>query len=341
MIFVLFLNVDSLYNYLVKNLKLNPKTTYYKVDTIGLNFYNVLIKSYDKKINLSKIIQKFDELGLSKKDSLFFGKILSNEISELKVNYIKDSLFLEFKVRVPFKSLTFNEKELENYLINLIENSTNIKIDRKQIKNKLETKSDFYEYRISFKGEKNSKFSQDDITKIKNSLLRNNVYAMDYQLGKLIYVRFSGLILDYVVYDSYIKYFEDSLLSEIRIKKPELKTTIITSEILKILKLASKDKIVGYGIREIYQDLKENKIVNGINLDVIMRKDVDFEDLRNNIVNEGTKISDNNNAYVVSGIIVISNPKIRDLIYKTIRIEFQNFSDYDIYKVGKVNVEVQ
>ncbi|MEO0144900.1 MAG: hypothetical protein ABIL49_03540 [candidate division WOR-3 bacterium] len=342
MIFLIFVNVDSVYNYLVKSLKLNPKTTSYKVDTIGLNFYSVLIRSYDKKIKeTSKIEKALEKLGLLKTDTLFSGKLLSNEINDLKINIKSDTLFISFKLRILPKEVVFDEKKLENYIILSVENATNVKIDKKRIERKLETKSDFYNFRIVLRGEKNSKFSQDDITKIKNYLLRDNIYAMDYQIGKLVYVKFSGLIENYVVYDSYIKYLEDSLLVEMRIKKPELKTVKIAVEILKILKSISKDKVVGYGINSLEQDLVDNKIVNVIKVDMIIRKDVDFESLKNSIVDEGSKISQNNNAYVVSGVIVISNPVLRSELYKTLRLEFGQFSDYDMFKLGSINIEVQ
>ncbi len=334
--------LDSVYNYLLKSLKLNPKSTTYKVDTIGLNFYSFLIKSYDKKIkDISKVEEKLKNLGLTKKDSLFLGKLLSNEVNNLRVFINKDTLILDFKMRISPKSIVFDEKKIENYIISVVENATSIKIDREKINNKLETKTDFYNVKIVLKSEKNAKFSEDDITKIKNALLKDNIYAMDYQLGKLIYARFSGLIEDYVAYDSYIKYFEDSLLVDIKIKKPELKTTRVVSEILRILTFASKDKVVGYGLSNMEQDLVDGKLINVIKIDVILRKDVDFENIRNKIIDEGSKISQNKNAYLVAGVIVISSPVLRGDVYKTIRIEFSNFSDYEMFKIGYFNVEVQ
>ncbi len=334
--------IDSVYNYLLKSLKLNPKTTSYKVEIIGLNFYNVLIRSYDKKIkDISKIEEKLKELGLIKKDSIFLGKLLSNEVIDLRVSINKDTLTLDFKMRISPRSIIFDEKKIENYLISVIENATSIKIDKKKIKTNLEAKTDFYNFKIVFKGEKNAKFSEDDITKIKNALLRDNIYAMDYQLGKLIYVRFSGLIENYIIYDSYIKYFEDSLLADIKIKKPGLKTTRVASEILRILTSVSKDKIVGFGLNDIGQDLVDGKLANIIKIDIILRKDVDFEDIRNKIIDKGSEISQNKNAYLVAGIIVVSNPILGEDIYKTIRIEFGNFSDYEMFKIGSANVEVQ
>ena len=335
MIFLLVSNnVDSVYNFVVKSLKLNPKTTTYKVDTIGINLYQFSITILDKKQNLSKINESIRKLG-------FETKILSNEVKELKTFSNKDTIFINFKIKILPPNLIFKEEKILNFLLNIIENSTNVKIDKKSIGRDLKTKSDFYEFKIVFKPQKNNKFSQDDITKIKNALLRENIYAMDYQLGKLIYVKFSGLIEGYIVYDSYIKFLEDSLLAQLRIKKPELKTVRIASQILEILKSISKDKVIGFGINQIEQDLVDNRLVNVIKLDVIMRKDVDFEEIRNSIVDKGSKISSSNNAYVVSGVIVISNPILNDEKFKTIRIEFENFSDYDIYKITTANIEVQ
>ncbi len=335
MIFLLVSNnVDSVYNFVVKSLKLNPKTTTYKVDTIGINLYQFSITILDKKQNLSKINESIKKLG-------FETKILSNEVKELKTFSNKDTIFINFKIKILPPNLIFKEEKILNFLLDIIENSTNVKIDRKLISKELQMKSDFYEFKIVFKPQKNNKFSQDDITKIKNALLRENIYAMDYQLGKLIYVKLSGLIEGYIVYDSYIKFLEDSLLAQLRIKKPELKTVRIASQILEILKSVSKDKVIGFGINQIGQDLVDNKLVSVIKLDIIMRKDVDFEEIRNSIVDKGSKISSSNNAYVVSGVIVISNPILNDEKFKTIRIEFENFSDYDIYKITTANIEVQ
>lgn len=335
MIFLLIAsNIDSVYNFVVKSLKLNPKTTAYKVDTIGINLYQFSITILDKKQNLSKINESIKKLG-------FETKILSNEVKELKTFSNKDTIFINFKIKILPPNLIFKEEKILNFLLNIIENSTNVKIDKKLISKELQTKSDFYEFKIVFKPQKNNKFSEDDITKIKNALLRENIYAMDYHLGKLIYVKLSGLIEGYIVYDSYIKFLEDSLLAQLRIKKPELKTVRIASQILEILKSVSKDKVIGFGINQIGQDILDNKLVSVIKLDIIMRKDVDFEEIRNSIVDKGSKISSSNNAYVVSGVIVISNPILNNEKFKTIRIEFENFSDYDIYKITTANIEVQ
>jgi len=327
-------NIDSVYNFVVKSLKLNPKTTTYKVDTIGINLYQFSIIILDKKQNLSKINENIKKLGLET-------KILSNEVKELKTFSNKDTIFINFKIKILPPNLIFKEEKILDFLLNTIENSTNLKVDRKLINKELQIKSDFYEFKIVFKPQKNNKFSQDDITKIKNALLRENIYAMDYQLGKLIYVKFSGLIEGYIVYDSYIKFLEDSLLAQIRIKKPELKTVRIASQILEILKSVSKDKVIGFGMNQIGQDLVDNKLVTVIKLDIIMRKDVDFEEIKNSIVDKGSKISSSNNAYFVSGVIVISNPILNNEKFKTIRIEFEDFSDYDIYKITTANIEVQ
>jgi len=327
-------NIDSVYNFVVKSLKLNPKTTTYKVDTIGINLYQFSIIILDKKQNLSKINENIKKLGLET-------KILSNEVKELKTFSNKDTIFINFKIKILPPNLIFKEEKILDFLLNTIENSTNLKVDRKLINKELQIKSDFYEFKIVFKPQKNNKFSQDDITKIKNALLRENIYAMDYQLGKLIYVKFSGLIEGYIVYDSYIKFLEDSLLAQIRIKKPELKTVRIASQILEILKSVSKDKVIGFGMNQIGQDLVDNKLVTVIKLDIIMRKDVDFEEIKNSIVDKGSKISSSNNAYIVSGVIVISNPILNNEKFKTIRIEFEDFSDYDIYKITSANIEVQ
>jgi len=327
-------NIDSVYNFVVKSLKLNPKTTTYKVDTIGINLYQFSIIILDKKQNLSKINENIKKLGLET-------KILSNEVKELKTFSNKDTIFINFKIKILPPNLIFKEEKILDFLLNTIENSTNLKVDRKLINKELQIKSDFYEFKIVFKPQKNNKFSQDDITKIKNALLRENIYAMDYQLGKLIYVKFSGLIEGYIVYDSYIKFLEDSLLAQIRIKKPELKTVRIASQILEILKSVSKDKVIGFGMNQIGQDLVDNKLVTVIKLDIIMRKDVDFEEIKNSIVDKGSKISSSNNAYIVSGVIVISNPILNNEKFKTIRIEFEDFSDYDIYKITTANIEVQ
>ena len=334
MLLLVVSNIDSVYNFVVKSLKLNPKTTTYKVDTIGINLYQFSIIILDKKQNLSKINENIKKLGLET-------KILSNEVKELKTFSNKDTIFINFKIKILPPNLIFKEEKILDFLLNTIENSTNLKVDRKLINKELQIKSDFYEFKIVFKPQKNNKFSQDDITKIKNALLRENIYAMDYQLGKLIYVKFSGLIEGYIVYDSYIKFLEDSLLAQIRIKKPELKTVRIVSQILEILKSVSKDKVIGFGMNQIGQDLVDNKLVTVIKLDIIMRKDVDFEEIRNSIVDKGSKISSSNNAYVVSGVIVISNPILNNEKFKTIRIEFEDFSDYDIYKITTANIEVQ
>lgn len=334
MLLLVVSNIDSVYNFVVKSLKLNPKTTTYKVDTIGINLYQFSIIILDKKQNLSKINENIKKLGLET-------KILSNEVKELKTFSNKDTIFINFKIKILPPNLIFKEEKILDFLLNTIENSTNLKVDRKLINKELQIKSDFYEFKIVFKPQKNNKFSQDDITKIKNALLRENIYAMDYQLGKLIYVKFSGLIEGYIVYDSYIKFLEDSLLAQIRIKKPELKTVRIASQILEILKSVSKDKVIGFGMNQIGQDLVDNKLVTVIKLDIIMRKDVDFEEIRNSIVDKGSKISSSNNAYVVSGVIVISNPILNNEKFKTIRIEFEDFSDYDIYKITTANIEVQ
>lgn len=334
MLLLVVSNIDSVYNFVVKSLKLNPKTTTYKVDTIGINLYQFSIIILDKKQNLSKINENIKKLGLET-------KILSNEVKELKTFSNKDTIFINFKIKILPPNLIFKEEKILDFLLNTIENSTNLKVDRKLINKELQIKSDFYEFKIVFKPQKNNKFSQDDITKIKNALLRENIYAMDYQLGKLIYVKFSGLIEGYIVYDSYIKFLEDSLLAQIRIKKPELKTVRIASQILEILKSVSKDKVIGFGMNQIGQDLVDNKLVTVIKLDIIRRKDVDFEEIKNSIVDKGSKISSSNNAYVVSGVIVISNPILNNEKFKTIRIEFEDFSDYDIYKITTANIEVQ
>ncbi|MCS7244919.1 MAG: hypothetical protein RMJ38_02145 [candidate division WOR-3 bacterium] len=336
MIVFVILNIDSAYSYLIKNLKLNQKNTSYKAETLGLNFYNITIKSYDKKANISKILKRLKELEFSQKDSFFLKKFENMEITELYSKIMNDTLIINFKLRTKFGSI-FERSKLENFFINLIESSTSLKIDKKKVNSNLETKSDFYNLKMSIK----NSFSQDDITKIRNSMLKDNIYALDYQLGRLIYIRFSGLIENYLIYDSYIKYLQDSLFLDIKIKKPELKTVRVAKNILYILKLASKDKIIGYGFKELWQDVLDNKIVNTIKLDVIFRKDVVLEEIKNRIVNEGSRISINKNAYVVSEIIVISNPQIEAENYKTIRIEFSNFSEYDIFKVGTINVEVQ
>jgi hypothetical protein len=341
MLLLVVSNIDSVYNFLVKSLKLNPKTTTYKVDTIGINLYQFSIRTTDKKQNLSKIAESLKKLNFELKDSLYFGKILSNEVKDLKLFSNKDTIFISFTIKIIPPALVFKEEKILNFLLNTIENSTNVKIEKKLINKELQTKSDFYEFKIVFKPQKNNKFSQDDITKIKNFLLRENIYAMDYQLGKLVYVKFSGLIEGYIVYDSYIKFLDDSLLAQLRIKKPELKTVRIASQILEILKSISKDKVIGFGINQIGQDLIDNKLVSVIKLDIIMRKDVDFEEIRNSIIDKGSKISSSNNAYVVSGIIVISNPILNSEKFKTIRIEFEKFSDYDIYKITTANIEVQ
>jgi len=335
MIFLLISSsIDSVYNFVLKSLKLNPKTTTYKVDTIGINLYQFSIMILDKKQNLSKINENIKKLG-------FETKILSNEVKELNTSSSKDTIFINFKIKILPPTLIFKEEKILDFLLNTIENSTNLKIDKKLINKELQTKSDFYEFKIAFKPQKNNKFSQDDITKIKNALLRENIYAMDYQLGKLVYVKFSGLVEGYIVYDSYIKFFEDSLLAQLRIKKPELKTVRIASQILEILKSISKDKVIGFGINQLGQDLVDNKLVSVIRLDIMMRKDVDFEEIRNSIVDKGSKISSSNNAYVVSGVIVISKPILNNEKFNTIRIEFENFSDYDIYKITAANIEVQ
>ncbi|MCX7947177.1 MAG: hypothetical protein N2504_01125 [candidate division WOR-3 bacterium] len=336
MIVFVILNIDSAYSYLIKNLKLNQKNTSYKAETLGLNFYNITIKSYDKKANISKILKRLKELEFSQKDSFFLKKFENMEITELYSKIMNDTLIINFKLRTKFGSI-FERSKLENFFINLIESSTSLKIDKKKVNSNLETKSDFYNLKMSIK----NSFSQDDITKIRNSMLKDNIYALDYQLGRLIYIRFSGLIENYLIYDSYIKYLQDSLFLDIKIKKPELKTVRVAKNILDILKLASKDKVIGYGFKELWQDVLDNKIVNTIKLDVIFRKDVVLEEIKNRIVNEGSRISINKNAYVVSEIIVISNPQIEAENYKTIRIEFSNFSEYDIFKVGTINVEVQ
>ncbi len=335
MIFLLISNnIDSVYNFVLKSLKLSPKTTTYKVDTIGINLYEFSIIILDKKQNLSKLSESIKKLG-------FETKILSNEVKDLKLLSNKDTIFINFKIKILPPALIFKEEKILDFLLNTIESSTNLKIEKKLINKELQTKSDFYEFKIVFKPQKNNKFSQDDITKIKNALLRENIYAMDYQLGKLVYVKFSGLIEGYIVYDSYIKFFEDSLLAQLRIKKPELKTTKIAAQVLEILKSVSKDKVIGFGINQIEQDLVDNKLVSVIKLDIIMRKDVDFEEIRNSIVDKGSKISNSNNAYIVSGVIVISNPILNNEKFKTMRIEFNNFSDYDIYKITTANIEVQ
>jgi hypothetical protein len=334
MLLLVVSNIDSVYNFVVKSLKLNPKTTTYKVDTIGINLYQFSIIILDKKQNLSKINENIKKLGLET-------KILSNEVKELKTFSNKDTIFINFKIKILPPNLIFKEEKILDFLLNTIENSTNLKVDRKLINKELQIKSDFYEFKIVFKPQKNNKFSQDDITKIKNALLRENIYTMDYQLGKLIYVKFSGLIEGYIVYDSYIKFLEDSFLAQIRIKKPELKTVRIASQILEILKSVSKDKVIGFGMNQIGQDLVDNKLVTVIKLDIIRRKDVDFEEIRKSIVDKGSKISSSNNAYVVSGVIVISNPILNNEKFKTIRIEFEDFSDYDIYKITTANIEVQ
>ncbi len=341
MLLLVVSNIDSVYNFLVKSLKLNPNTTTYKVDTIGINLYQFSIRTTDKKQNLSKIAESLKKLDFELKDSLYFGKILSNEVKDLKLSSNKDTIFISFTIKIIPPALVFKEEKILNFLLNTIENSTNVKIEKKLINKELQTKSDFYEFKIVFKPKKNNKFSQDDITKIKNFLLRENIYAMDYQLGKLVYVKFSGLIEGYIVYDSYIKFLDDSLLAQLRIKKPELKTVRIASQILEILKSISKDKVIGFGINQIGQDLIDNKLASVIKLDIIMRKDVDFEEIRNSIVDKGSKISSSNNAYVVSGVIVISNPILNSEKFKTIRIEFEKFSDYDIYKITTANIEVQ
>jgi hypothetical protein len=341
MLLLVVSNIDSVYNFLVKSLKLNPKTTTYKVDTIGINLYQFSIRTADKKQNPSKIAESLKKLNFELKDSLYFGKILSNEVKDLKLSSNKDTIFISFTIKIIPPALVFKEEKILNFLLNTIENSTNVKIEKKLINKELQTKSDFYEFKIVFKPQKNNKFSQDDITKIKNALLRENIYAMDYQLGKLVYVKFSGLIEGYIVYDSYIKFLDDSLLAQLRIKKPELKTVRIASQILEILKSISKDKVIGFGINQIGQDLIDNKLVSVIKLDIIMRKDVDFEEIRNSIIDKGSKISSSNNAYVVSGVIVISNPILNSEKFKTIRIEFEKFSDYDIYKITTANIEVQ
>lgn len=337
MIVFIVLNIDSAYNYFIKHFKLNQKNTNYKVETLGLNFYNVIIKSYDKKLkDISKISKRLKELEFSQKDSLFFKKFENMEINEFYLKITSDTLIINFKLRTKLGNI-FERNKLENYFINLIENSTSLKIDRKKVNSNLETKSDFYNLKMSIK----NSFSQDDITKIRNSILKDNIYALDYQLGRLIYVRFSGLIESYIIYDSYIKYLQDLLFLDIKVKKPELKTIRVAKNILDILKIASKDKVIGYGFKELWQDVVDNKIVNTIKLDVIFRKDVEIDEIRNRLVDEGIKISTNNNAYVVSGIVVISNPRIETENYKTIRIEFSNFSEHDIFKVGTVNIEVQ
>jgi hypothetical protein len=341
MLLLVVSNIDSVYNFLVKSLKLNTKTTTYKVDTIGINLYQFSIRTTDKKQNLSKIAESLKKLNFELRDSLYFGKILSNEVKDLKLFSNKDTIFISFTIKIIPPALVFKEEKILDFLLNTIENSTNVKIEKKLINKELQIKSDFYEFKIVFKPQKNNKFSQDDITKIKNALLRENIYAMDYQLGKLIYVKFSGLIEGYIVYDSYIKFLDDSLLAQLRIKKPELKTVRIASQILEILKSISKDKVIGFGINQIGQDLIDNKLVSVIKLDIIMRKDVDFEEIRNSIVDKGSKISSSNNAYVVSGVIVISNPILNSEKFKTIRIEFEKFSDYDIYKITTANIEVQ
>jgi len=341
MLLLVVSNIDSVYNFLVKSLKLNTKTTTYKVDTIGINLYQFSIRTADKKQNPSKIAESLKKLNFELKDSLYFGKILSNEVKDLKLSSNKDTIFISFTIKIIPPALVFKEEKILNFLLNTIENSTNVKIEKKLINKELQTKSDFYEFKIVFKPQKNNKFSQDDITKIKNFLLRENIYAMDYQLGKLVYVKFSGLIEGYIVYDSYIKFLDDSLLAQLRIKKPELKTVRIASQILEILKSISKDKVIGFGINQIGQDLIDNKLVSVIKLDIIMRKDVDFEEIRNSIIDKGSKISSSNNAYVVSGVIVISNPILNSEKFKTIRIEFEKFSDYDIYKITTANIEVQ
>jgi len=341
MLLLVVSNIDSVYNFLVKSLKLNTKTTTYKVDTIGINLYQFSIRTADKKQNPSKIAESLKKLNFELKDSLYFGKILSNEVKDLKLSSNKDTIFISFTIKIIPPALVFKEEKILNFLLNTIENSTNVKIEKKLINKELQTKSDFYEFKIVFKPQKNNKFSQDDITKIKNALLRENIYAMDYQLGKLVYVKFSGLIEGYIVYDSYIKFLDDSLLAQLRIKKPELKTVRIASQILEILKSISKDKVIGFGINQIGQDLIDNKLVSVIKLDIIMRKDVDFEEIRNSIIDKGSKISSSNNAYVVSGVIVISNPILNSEKFKTIRIEFEKFSDYDIYKITTANIEVQ
>jgi hypothetical protein len=341
MLLLVVSNIDSVYNYILKSLKLNPKTTTYKVDTIGINLYQFSIRTTDKKQNPSKIAESLKKLNFELRDNLYFGKILSNEVKDLKLSSNKDTIFISFTIKIIPPALVFKEEKILNFLLNTIENSTNVKIEKKLINKELQIKSDFYEFKIVFKPQKNNKFSQDDITKIKNVLLRENIYAMDYQLGKLVYVKFSGLIEGYIVYDSYIKFFEDSLLAQIRIKKPELKTVRIASQILEILKSISKDKVIGFGINQIGQDLIDNKLVSVIKLDIIMRKDVDFEEIRNSIIDKGSKISSSNNAYVVSGVIVISNPILNSEKFKTIRIDFEKFSDYDIYKITTANIEVQ
>jgi hypothetical protein len=216
-------NIDSVYNYILKSLKLNPKTTTYKVDTIGINLYQFSIRTTDKKQNPSKIAESLKKLDFELKDSLYFGKILSNEVKDLKLSSNKDTIFISFTIKIIPPALVFKEEKILNFLLNTIENSTNVKIEKKLINKELQTKSDFYEFKIVFKPKKNNKFSQDDITKIKNFLLRENIYAMDYQLGKLVYVKFSGLIEGYIVYDSYIKFLDDSLLAQLRIKNQSLK----------------------------------------------------------------------------------------------------------------------
>jgi hypothetical protein len=341
MLLLVVSNIDSVYNYILKSLKLNPKTTTYKVDTIGINLYQFSIRTTDKKQNPSKIAESLKKLNFELRDSLYFGKILSNEVKDLKLFSNKDTIFISFTIKIIPPALVFKEEKILDFLLNTIENSTNVKIEKKLINKELQTKSDFYEFKIVFKPQKNNKFSQDDITKIKNFLLRENIYAMDYQLGKLAYVKFSGLIEGYIVYDSYIKFLDDSLLAQLRIKKPELKTVRIASQILEILKSISKDKVIGFGINQIGQDLIDNKLVSVIKLDIIMRKDVDFEQIKNSIIYKGSKISSSNNAYVVSGVIVISNPILNSEKFKTIRIEFEKFSDYDIYKITTANIEVQ
>ena len=86
-------NIDSVYNFVVKSLKLNPKTTTYKVDTIGINLYQFSIIILDKKQNLSKINENIKKLGLET-------KILSNEVKELKTFSNKDTIYINFKIKI-------------------------------------------------------------------------------------------------------------------------------------------------------------------------------------------------------------------------------------------------
>jgi diphthamide synthase (EF-2-diphthine--ammonia ligase) len=111
-------NIDSVYNYILKSLKLNPKTTTYKVDTIGINLYQFSIRTTDKKQNLSKIAESLKKLDFELRDSLYFGKILSNEVKDLKLSSNKDTIFISFTIKIIPPALVFKEEKILNFLLN-------------------------------------------------------------------------------------------------------------------------------------------------------------------------------------------------------------------------------